>query len=139
MALASELLALHLQVFVFLISKAFLPSSGEEAVSVTGGVRIYKALSGFSRLLSALPIAGSVLELDLFENSSVLKTYFCSPCLAEGSCRTEGPRVGLFAWGYFKGRSLMRVPSPLPYPVLVLCHPPRSAPSFHFAPQQRFV
>lgn len=42
---APELLALHLQVFVFLISKAFFNRSGEEAVSVNGGMYFYKAQS----------------------------------------------------------------------------------------------
>lgn len=42
---APELLILHLQVFVFLICKVFLNSSGEEAVSVNGGMYFYKALS----------------------------------------------------------------------------------------------
>lgn len=41
---ALELLALHLE--LFLISKAFLNSSGGEAVSVNGGMWVYEALSG---------------------------------------------------------------------------------------------
>lgn len=41
---APELLALHLE--LFLISKAYLNSSGGEAVSVNGGMCFYEALSG---------------------------------------------------------------------------------------------
>lgn len=72
-------LSLHLQGFVFLISKPLLRGSGEEVVHVNGDMYFYKGLSDECspppRWIALNRISESVvMELDPFENSLTLNT-----------------------------------------------------------------